>query len=80
MTKEEILVKLQTIIATSLNNENLVLTEDTRADTILGWDSLANAMIITAIENEWNFKFKFTELMAWHTIGELAAVIEKKIG
>ena len=54
--------------------------ETTKPDEILGWDSLSNAMIITSIEKEFGIKFKFSDMIAWKTIGELADIVIKKLG
>lgn len=80
MTKQEIIHKIEEIVATSLNHHDFVMTESTKPEEITGWDSMANAMILTAIEQEYGIKFKFSDMIAWHTIGELADIIIKKQG
>ena len=80
MEKKEILEKIESIIATSLNHHDFAMTEETKPDEITGWDSMANAMILTAIEQEFCIKFKFSDMIAWRNIGQLADVVIKKLG
>lgn len=80
MDKQEIINKIEVIVATAVNHHDFTMTEATKPDEILGWDSLSNAMILTAIEQEFCVKFKFSDMIAWHTIGELADIVMKKLG
>ena len=80
MDKKEILEKIESIVAVSLNHHDFVMTEESKPEEITGWDSLSNAMILTAIEQEFGIKFKFSDMIAWKTIGELADLVAKKIG
>ena len=80
MKKNEVIKKIEEIVATCVNHQDFTMTEATKPDEILGWDSLSNAMILTAIEQEFNVKFKFSDMIAWHSIGELADIIIKKLG
>ena len=79
MEKKEILDKLDAIVATSVNHHDFLLDINTRPTDVQGWDSLANAMIITAIQNEFRIKLKFVELVSWKTIGQLVDIIENKM-
>ena len=79
MDKQEIINKIESIVATAVNHHDFTMTETTKPDEILGWDSLSNAMILTAIEQELGVKFKFSDMIAWHTVGELSEIVLKKI-
>lgn len=80
MEKKNILEKIETIVSASLSHHDFTMTESTKPEEIIGWDSMANAMILTAIEQEFGIKFKFADMLSWHTVGELADVIIKKLG
>lgn len=80
MDKKEVLEKIEAIVATSLNHHDFAMTEETKPEEITGWDSMANAMILTAIEQEFGVKFKFADMLAWKTVGELAEIVMKKLG
>jgi len=79
MERKEIIEKLDAIIAASVNHHNFTLADSTKPADVDKWDSLANAMIITAIEQEFQIKLKFMELVAWKTIGQLVDIISKKL-
>ena len=78
MEKQEIIQKIDTIVAKAVNHHDFEMTEATNPTDILGWDSLSNAMILTSIEQEFAVKFKFSDMIAWKTISELADIIIKK--
>lgn len=78
MERQSILDKLREIIASSVAQPGLVLTEQTSQSDIEGWHSLENAMIITAIEEEYHCRFKLTELLSWKTMGDLIDLIISK--
>lgn len=79
MGKIEVIQKIEAIVATAVNHHDFTMTEATKPDEILGWDSLSNAMILTSIEQEFCIKFKFSDMIAWHTVGELSEIVLKKI-
>ena len=79
MDKIDLISKIEAIVATAVNHHDFTMTEATKPDEIVGWDSLSNAMILTAIEQEFGVKFKFSDMIAWHTIGELADIVLVKI-
>ena len=79
MDKQEIIKKIEEIVTTCVNHHDFTLTEATKPDEIVGWDSLSNAMILTSIEKELGIKFKFSDMIAWHTVGELSEIVLKKI-
>lgn len=79
MDKKEIFEKIGEIVATCVNHHDFAMTEATKPDEIVGWDSLSNAMILTAIEQEFGIKFKFSDMIAWKNIGELTDIIIKKL-
>ena len=78
MEKKDILDKIEAIVATSLNHHDFTMSEATKPDEITGWDSMANAMILTAIEQEFGIKFKFADMLAWKTVGQLADIVRLK--
>ena len=78
MERTEIIQKIESIVATSLNHHDFTMSEVTKPDEITGWDSMANAMILTAIEQEFSIKFKFADMLAWKTVGQLADIVRLK--
>ncbi|MDR3218568.1 MAG: acyl carrier protein [Dysgonamonadaceae bacterium] len=79
MEKKEILVALQAIFREVLDDENIVLSEETVSNDIEGWDSLTHIQIIVAIEQYFKIKFTSKEILSWKNIDEmLNSVYEKK--
>jgi acyl carrier protein len=61
------------------DDDSIVLTPETTAADIDGWDSMAHVGLMVAIEARMNIRFKSTELEAMHNVGQLAGVLEYKL-
>lgn len=79
MTKQEILAKMQDIFRDVLDNDDIVLTEETTAQDIEEWNSLTQVQLITAIEQSFNIRFSLMEMMNWTRVGEIAEGIMGKL-
>lgn len=80
MSREQIFVKLNEIFRDVFDDEEITVTETTSAADIEGWDSLANINIIVSVENEFDIKFALTEITGMKNVGEMADLIEERIG
>lgn len=76
MERSEILAKLQTIFQEELDNDSLVITEESSANNVDGWDSLSHVQLISAIEDEYDISFTSKEIMNWNNIGEMITSIQ----
>lgn len=79
MTKAEIHENVQEIFRDVFDEEDLVITDDTSAEDIEDWDSLAQVRLTVAIEKKFGIKFNFGELTALHNVGEMLELIGEKI-
>ena len=79
MTKEQILADVQEIFRDVFDEEELVITDETNAEDIEDWDSLAQVRLTVAIEKKFGIKFGFGELTALHNVGEMLELIDKKM-
>ena len=61
------------------DDDTIVLTPETTAADINGWDSMAHVGLMVAIESRMNVRFKSSELEAMHNVGHLADVLEHKL-
>ena len=50
MERNEILKRVEEIFREELEQENLVLTDETTADDVDGWDSLSHVQLVAAME------------------------------
>ena len=52
MDKKEILEKLQNIIRSAVDDEEVIINDSTVASDVDGWDSLAQILIVGELQNE----------------------------
>ncbi len=71
--------KLKKVILDTLKIDDFVITPEMTADQIPGWDSLSHLNVITAVEKEFNIRFKTLELLKLKNIGELQQIINQKL-
>ena len=76
MERNEIVAQLTTIASEIFQLENLVLTEDMSATTVETWTSLTFMQLLTAIEENFGFKFKMMELIQIKNMGDIIQSIE----
>lgn len=76
MDRNDILAKLQEIFRDELDKDNLVITEESSAQNVEGWDSLSHVQLISAIEDEFDISFTSKEIMSWKNIGEMITSIQ----
>lgn len=79
MEKSEILKQMQDIFIDVLDNDDIVLTEDTTGDDIEEWDSLSHIQLVVGIENHFKIKLTSKEIMECANVGDMADCIKGKI-
>ena len=79
MERNEIVAQLTTIASEIFQMENLVLTEDMSATNVETWTSLTFMQLLTAIEENFGFKFKMMELIQIKNMGDIIRSIEAHI-
>lgn len=78
MDKHEILADVQEIFRDILDNNEIVLSLDTKADEIEEWDSLSHIQLVVAIEKKFKVRFLSKEIMTWSNVGEMIECIQSK--
>lgn len=78
MERNEIMAEIQDIFRDVLDNEEIVLTNETVADDIEEWDSLTHIQLIVAIEKHFKIKFTSKEILSWKNVGEMIETIATK--
>lgn len=79
MTKDSVIVRIGKIL-NDLFDREFEVTENTVADDVDGWDSLAWLQIVSAMEAEFKMHFTFSEINSFANIGEIADSIIKHSG
>ncbi len=79
MKREEIMGVVNEIAKEVFEDDELVLTEESVADEVDGWDSLTHLVFISEIEKKYKIKFLMGEIQGFANVGELVSTIEKHI-
>lgn len=79
MERSEIFKKVNEIFCDELDNEDIVLNDDTTADNVEEWDSLSHVQLIVAIEKAFGIKFTSNEILSWSNVGQLVDSIENRL-
>lgn len=79
MDRKEIFEKLTVIFRDVMDNDEIVLEENTTAEDIEEWDSLAHVQLIEKIQEVFGVKFSAKEMNSWEDVGEFVDSIEEKL-
>lgn len=79
MERSDILNRVQEIFREELEQDDLVLNDETTAEDVDGWDSLSHVQLVAAMEEDFNIEFKSREILSWENIGDLIDSIQKKV-
>lgn len=70
--------RLAGVITRQLGIGSFEFTDDTTADQVPGWDSLAHVGIIAAVEQEYNVRFRSLEVIRLKNVGQLQGLVDRK--
>ena len=79
MERSDIFKKVNEIFCDELDNDDIVLKDDIKADDVEEWDSLSHVQLIVAIEKAFGIKFTSNEILSWKNVGELIDSIENRL-
>jgi acyl carrier protein len=79
MERSEILKKVNEVFIDNLDNDDIVLTENSTADDIEEWDSLTHVQLVVAVEKKLNIRFNAKEIQSWKNVGEMIDSISTKL-
>ena len=80
MSTDDIYARLTEIFRDVFDDDDIVLTPNTTAADIQDWDSFNHINLIVAIETRFGIKFQTAEIESLKNVGDMVAVIERKIG
>lgn len=78
MQTTELLEILSGIFRKVLKRDDILLTENTTAHDVDGWDSLTNMVLISEIEKTLDLRFTFREIVKLKNVGDLCHAIAEK--
>jgi len=61
-----------------LENEDIVLANETTAIDIDEWDSINHIYLVVEIEKHFNIKFSSSEILQWQNVGEMIDSVKAK--
>lgn len=76
--EEAIHEQLEEVFRTVFVDDGIVLSEETTAADVDGWDSLAHINLMCAIEDAFGVRFRGNELAEFSNIGELERFLAER--
>ncbi len=72
------LKQLTPIFQDVMDDDDLVISADTKAEDVDNWDSLAQIRLVVSIEEELGLKFTASEISSLQNVGDLLELIARK--
>jgi acyl carrier protein len=79
MNVMETLQEVNTIFREVLDDDTIVLSPETSAADVEGWDSLNHIYMVVELEKHFRIKFSTEEVHTWQNVGEICRAIESKV-
>jgi acyl carrier protein len=74
-----LLAQIQEIFRDVMERPDLVITGESNADTVEGWDSLIHVVLAVAITRRYKVKFAPGEMKSLKSVGDLVRELELKL-
>jgi acyl carrier protein len=71
MTREEVTKRVQEIFRDVFDDESLMIADETTAEDVEDWDSMAHIVLFGTIEDVFNIKFPVKEIPNIKTVGQI---------
>ncbi len=71
--------RLTSVFRDLFNDDSIVLSEQTTAADIPGWDSFNHINLVMMVENEFGIRLKTSEIAHLKNVGELMNLIATKV-
>lgn len=78
MGREEVLEKVNDVFCEVFDDNNIVVTGETTAADIEGWDSLRHITLIEEIEDAFDIRFTMKEVNGMKNVGEMVGIIAER--
>lgn len=78
MEANMIYAKLNVIFRNLFDDDSIVVTPQTTAKDIEGWDSLEHITLIATVERTFKMKFKMGEISSMKNVGQMAKIIQAR--
>lgn len=75
----DVMKKVNDVFKDMFDDDELVLTRETTASDVMGWDSLMHVRLILAIEKTFGVRFLSSEVAALKNVGEFVDLVDAKV-
>lgn len=75
MKREEVYERLNKVFQDFFDDETIVLSDETTADDIEGWDSFEHINLMVAVEEEFSMKIPMGKIVTMKNVGEMVDII-----
>ena len=79
MSRKEIFEKITVIFREEFDDDSIVIVDETNAEDIEDWDSLAHVELVMEMEKTFDLKFNIKEVGKLANVGEMVDLIERKL-
>ena len=79
MDRAAIRAKVQEILRDVVDDDDVIVTDDTVAEDVVDWDSTNHVRLIVAIEEEFHIRFETDEITKPESVGDLVDLIQAKL-
>ncbi|MEA2911072.1 MAG: acyl carrier protein [Bradyrhizobium sp.] len=77
LSTDNVYERLNKLFRDVLDDDGLVLRQDTMAKDVEGWDSMANVQLMLGVEREFGVHLSAGQMQALRNVGDLVSVIVK---
>ena len=67
------------VIRTTFNRPNVIVTRETTADQVPGWDSLSHAVLLMQVERAFGIYLEPADVVCLENVGELVDMVAAKV-
>lgn len=75
MSREEVYERLNEVFQDVFNDDDLMVSDNTTAADVDGWDSLRHITLLSAIEDEFDITFAMKEVVKLKNVGQMVDAI-----
>jgi acyl carrier protein len=79
MDRDALRTRVQNILRDVVDDDGVVISDETTADEVTDWDSTNHVRLIVAIEEDLHIRFETDEITAPESVGDLLDLIQSKL-